>query len=155
MQGNQIFIHIFYIAWMPFVIQNILLVDGFRYGIIAASIAFVVVFIPHSIIHLRYFFLNKGDVLTINQKSKEINFEQRHGERKSFDVNDIVKVQTVISNAKSKKGLQWYPWDDYSYSTIYLRDGSAILITSLLLPDLKWPFELPDEVIEISYYCWV
>ncbi len=129
-------------------------VESLGFAIKASFIMYFLVAIPHSIIYYKYWTLSNGKKLSINLKSKEFCFVENDIISK-FNRNDIERIETTISKAKSNRNARWYPWDSYCYSIIYLKSGERYLITSLMLPEISWPIKLPMENIKSTYLCWV
>lgn len=150
----QIFLHSFILVLIPAYFLYAFGRDSLTFAISAASIAFLLVFIPHLFIHIKYYILNKGMTIEFNVKSRTIKVMMDGGEEVLVKNQDIENVETIVSRAKFKNTLQWYPWDNYSYSIIHLKSGEKILVTSLLIPHLVWPFKLARESITPSFFCW-
>ena len=117
----------------------------------AAWCVFVVVLIPHVIIHCRYWWVNARVTVTFNKSAFSINWR---GEELDFSYSEIDTVELVESYASANKAPQWFPWDCYSYAKISLKGGRVVVVTSLLVPHLNILYKLPKEKRLKTVYCW-
>ena len=130
-------------------------IDSVEFSIKAAIVVFLIVFIPHAIIHFRYYYINREGTLTFNKKKKTISYKDA-SRNLTFPISSIKSVSTVKTRAQTNHAaLRWFPWDSYAYSVFLLDDGNEIIITTLLVSELYWPLKLPNEKIESEIYCWV
>ncbi|MDN3653247.1 hypothetical protein QWY77_10880 [Thalassotalea ponticola] len=151
-------------AWPIFIILGIALCtpylfvsefgeQSFGFGVNAALIIFFVVFIPHSIIHIRYTLLSRGKEVSFDKKNKEIRYKSRNSER-IIKHSDINNVRIVLNTAQKNNSPQCFPWQAYSYAVLILKTGEQILITSLLVPNLNWPYTFSSITLEDDIWCW-
>ncbi len=126
--------------------------DSLQFAYKAALIAFGIVFVPHTFLHIRYWIVNKGMEITFSKGGFLIKFK---GRQLNIAYNEIEKVEVVESKASANKSLQWFPWDGYSYAKIKTKNGEVIVVTSLLLPHLDFPVKLPRVNFISSYFCWL
>ena len=117
----------------------------------AAWFAFIVVFIPHVILHFRYWWVNWRVTVAFNKSSFSLSLR---GEKLDFSYSEIDSVELVESNASANNTLQWFPWDGYSYAKISLSRGGVVVVTSLLVPHLNIPYDLPRGKRLKTFYCW-
>lgn len=129
-------------------------IEGISFSISLVAAFFILNLIPHCLIHYNYFSRSKGKYFCINPKSK--TFEYLDSSSKiEFKLEDVDSVITTISKSKANRNPRLFPWDSYCYSRISLKSGDEILITSLMVRELKWPIKLPNESIIEAYYCWI
>ncbi|MEH6347378.1 MAG: hypothetical protein V7785_19940, partial [Bermanella sp.] len=128
--------------------------EGISFSISLVAGFFVLNLIPHCLIHYNYYSRGKGKCLCIDLKSKTFQFLDG-GFRVEFKLADIDSVVTTISKSKANRNLRLFPWDSYCYSNILLKSGDEILITNLIIRELKWPIKLPNEKFIEAYYCWI
>ncbi|MCL6417710.1 hypothetical protein MIB92_18770 [Aestuariirhabdus sp. Z084] len=117
----------------------------------AALYAFLIVFIPHMILHLRYWWINHGMAIEFKKNTISLSLRDRNFD---FKYSDIEFVELVESNASANNTLQWFPWDSYSYAKLCLSSGEVVVVTSLLVPHLKIPFKLPRTKLVKATFCW-
>jgi hypothetical protein len=93
--------------------------------------------IPALFLHFQYYRLNKGLVVWINPTDHTIGFTDKSVNCK-YDIPQITRVEMVLSYApfvNEKRGL--YLWERYYFSAVEFEGGCTILLTSLLVDDLK------------------
>ncbi|WP_295798638.1 hypothetical protein [uncultured Microbulbifer sp.] len=125
--------------------------ESLRFAMSAATVAFLVVFIPHMAIHARYLVLSRG--VSIGFYSGQVKIEHG-GITDLYSKNDISKVEIAISKARDSGLIQWFPWDGYSYAVITLKTGYKILITSLVVPHLEMELNFLKPEKHILTICW-
>ena len=56
----------------------------------------------------------------------------------------------VMERARNKEVSQvvFFPWDEYQYTRFILTNGTEVVITSLLVRDIDWPFEF-DQMLSV------
>lgn len=114
---------------------------------------FFVFFIPHLIIHLNYYYLNRNDLFGVDNLQGKIFFEQ-DGVRKNYGFADIEFVEQYRSLPFAENRTRWFPWDKYNYSIISLKGGKKIIVTSLLVPKLELELDEDKKVLKKRFYCW-
>lgn len=120
--------------------------------LIAISIIGVVILsAPVLIIHLNYYFTNKGDILRYNVQERKITILHK-GVETTFVMDDIDRVDRFMSFNKAADRADFLPWDGYNHSDIYLKDGQKITITSLLVPNLNLPIDSDRINVKTSVY---
>ncbi len=115
--------------------------------------AFMLFFIPHACIHIKYMSLNYGETLEFNEKENEFIYFSKE-EITRFKLSDIISLDNYYSVAYKDGRSQSMPWHSYSYSLIRLQGGRKIIITSLLLPNLNWPCKIPNTKNKYRFYSW-
>jgi len=117
--------------------------------------AYIILFslIPQIIFHLCYWFLSKNIQISFNSKENTITYTSKSVDLEFF-LSDIESIETNLSFPRSRGTPSFATWDNYFYSVIHLISGEELLVTSLIVPDLIWPIELPNEEIEGYFICW-
>lgn len=113
-----------------------------------AIIGFSIFFIPQLILHLRYYYVNRGYVFYYFPFESKIKIRATTGEETEFHLNDIKQVHYFKSFPQAENRMQWLATDSYSFARIYLKNGKQFLITSLVVPNMNLPLE--KEKIRLS-----
>ena len=108
---------------------------------------FVLFVLPAIILHVNYYFVNRGDVIEYSSQDKVVMITHR-GVTTFFTMDDISHVEKSISFNEAAKRVPVVSWDKYNHSVIYLTNGNVFTITSLLVPDFDLPIE--NERIKIK-----
>jgi hypothetical protein len=90
-------------------------------------------------------------VLSYEPIDKRITITHK-GESVSFMHSEIKVVYQIKSYPLAENRMQWFPWDNYNYSTIRLNNGQEFIITSLLVPNMDLPIEPKKIKIIKSFY---
>jgi hypothetical protein len=109
-------------------------------------------FIPHILLHLNYFLLNRNDTLDYDPVYKTFCFK-KDARDIHFGIDDIVQVRCFKSYAFHKDNLQLLTWDSYFHHVITLKDSTVIKISSLMIGAQKIEFET-DIVNKLNLYRW-
>lgn len=105
-----------------------------------AVLLFFLFLIPQIVLHLNYYFKNRGDVLFYDLSQRKITINHNDISH-TFLFEDILLVERFKSFPLAEDRMQWFPWDSYNYSVIYLKDGLKFIVTSLLVPNMNLPIE--------------
>lgn len=117
-----------------------------------SALIFSFFLVPQMIIHLRYYWLNDGYIFYYNPNEQKIRISIERGEEVEFTFSDIQLVKHYKGISLAEKKIQFYPWDNYNFSRIYLKNGKQFLITSLLVPNMELPLESGKiELYKIAY----
>jgi len=116
-------------------------------------VAFVVIVLPHFVLHFRYFSLSRNQGVTFDKAAGKITFLNDHSET-SVASEDIRTVELTLPPPLSRQSPIWFPWQEYCYAIVVLVTGERFLITCLTVPGLRWPFEFERVEIKDSLYCW-
>lgn len=119
--------------------------------ILLATVLFLLFLIPQMIIHLNYYFVNKGDVLFYDPDHRKITID-RKGVSHSFSFDDIDFIEWNTSYPLAENRSQWLPWDSYNHSIIKLKNGRKFVITSLLIPNMELPITSGKIKLKKSFY---
>jgi len=116
------------------------------------SLGVVLIFlIPQLIIHINYYMRNSGDIFFYDPAGRRITIN-RKGESASFSFNDIELIKRFKSYPLAENRMQWFPWDNYNYSIIRLKNGKEFIVTSLLVPYLDLPINPGKIKLEKRFY---
>lgn len=124
-----------------------------RFETILAAVFFSLVFIPHLLIHLRYTLVTAGLSVAFSGDQETIVINSPD-EKRVIKVREIERVELVVPRSLARHELFVYPWQIYGYAIFTLTSGEQFLITSLLLPGMEFPFELPNVITQERLYCW-
>jgi len=83
--------------------------------------------------HINFYILNRRDKFVMNFDYKKFVFET-NGKKIEFTDDDISYVESVTGFDKANNYYFMWPWTNYSYIVIHLKDGKLIVLTSLLFP---------------------
>ena len=96
--------------------------------------------IPQFAIHMRYYSINEGMEMVYDDKEKSISIKDTKKDTESkFSLDDIKYVFHTMSAPFAEKRMEWFPWDSYNYSELFLKDGRKFTITSLMVNRLELP----------------
>lgn len=99
------------------------------------SILWVVFSLPVVFLHLEYYFRNRGQRLEIQEGG--ITFHESNGERRGYNNDDIEKIVLYKSASLDKGGFPLSTFELYHYARIVPRQGSEIVVTSLMAPKVE------------------
>jgi len=116
------------------------------------GIGFLLLFIPISIIHLKYDAINEGMEMIYDEEEKRVVIKNtKKNTLSEFSLDDIHCIYHTMSLPMLEKRMHWFPWDGYNYSDIYLKNGEKHRITSLMVYRLELPVGDRYEVITRFY----
>lgn len=110
----------FYLSGWTLPTQVMLLID------------FCVSLLPTSIVHIQYLRKNKGAELTIDSTVSTLSYNKAHL-RYFGTFQDIRKIIRTSSYGRGS----WYSFGDYRYCRIVCRNGTELIFTCLLVPDIE------------------
>lgn len=97
----------------------------------------ILIIVPTLVIHINYYLKSRKlsvlctpSFIKINDAETEI----------IIDSSTVEKIEYHLSYSVSEKRLQWLPWDYYRHVVIHLKDGSSLILTSLLLRNDEFDF---------------
>lgn len=93
---------------------------------------FVVNFLPVLILHFQYLRENKTSILLLNKLERKLIYQQRDIIVEA-DFSEIVCLHYYGSYGKN----QWYTFGHYEFCKILLSNGKEIIITSLMVKEVK------------------
>lgn len=128
-------------------------IEDVKFGTILAFAFFGLILVPHFLIHYRYTILSSGVTVKFDGQHKKITFKSRDDQKVVHD-HDIASIDMVLTRSLARDELIAYPWQAYGYAIIRLRSGEKLLITSLLVPRMKIPYEFRELNVRESLYCW-
>ncbi|WP_439481725.1 hypothetical protein [Cyclobacterium plantarum] len=100
---------------------------------------------------MNYYVKNKGDVFYYDPSGQRITIYHK-GESVSFSFDDIQLIKRFKSYPLAENRMQWFPWDNYNYSIIRLKNGKKFIITSLLVPNMDVPIASGRIRLEKRFY---
>lgn len=109
------------------------------------------VLLPQIIVHLNYYLVNKGDTFVYEPSKRSISIEHR-GFTETFNFEDIDRIERYMSYPFSENRMQYFPWDGYNHSYVYLKNGNSYVITSLLVPNIDLPINRNKVKIKRNFY---
>ncbi len=156
---NHQFKHLWVIFYYVLVIvSGALYFSHSRYGfidygkIIPISLVTILIFlIPQLILHINYYRRNKGDIFFYDPAGQRVTIN-RKGESASFSFSDIELIKRFKSYPLADNRMQWFPWDNYNYSIIRLKNGQEFIITSLLVPNMDLPINSSRIKLKKRFY---
>ena len=109
-----------------------------------AAIVFVIWGGPSILLHLNYYYINRSSKLFYYREKGKIEFINDK-DMLGFTMDDIDSVVRFVSSNFAAGRAAFLPWDNYNHSSIFLKNGQRIIITSLLVQNLNLP--IPEEKI--------
>lgn len=114
--------------------------SGFKFNI-ALLCVFLIFFlldgVPALLVHIQYWTTNRNTVLKIDKEHQRLTYITPNGTQvHHFD--DIALLQHVASYG----GGSWYSFSEYRYFKITFNDKSEIIVTCLMMSNIKELFEL-------------
>ncbi|MBS1663675.1 MAG: hypothetical protein JST68_21710 [Bacteroidetes bacterium] len=109
--------------------------DRFLVGII---IFFMIIdIVPTLIAHVQYCLANWGSALIIDKQARMIRYISKAGDL-SYHFGDIERLEHTASYGG---GSWWYSFSEYRYFRIKFKDQKEIIVTSLMMKDIKFVLE--------------
>lgn len=128
-------------------------IEDLRFPMLVALILFSLVFVPHLLIHLRYARVSSHFSIEFRANEKEIVVECGKYTKVIRDA-DIERVDMVLPRSLARNEIAVYPWQLYGYAVLKLTSGEKLLVTSLVVPKLKFPYKFRNVGVRIGLYCW-
>ena len=128
-------------------------VKDLRVAVVSAIAFFCLFFIPHLLIHLRYAWVSRKMSISFDKNNSVLSINDGRTV-KVFRLNDIKSTALVLPGPLAHDEAFFYPWQIYGYATIVTYAGQKNVVTSLLVPDLRFPVDLPNAVVHKRFYCW-
>lgn len=113
---------------------------------------FLAVFVPHAILHVRYNSVSRG--MSFVFKNKHQIEVRRAGVTRVVGDVEIDNVECVLHRSLSRNETTMYPWQTYGFAIVRLVTGEHFVITTLAVPDLRWPYEFCKATIREVLYPW-
>ena len=153
LQAWPILIHVLIVAIVPIFFKVNYGSDSVEFAVKLSITWFCLPLIPQIVIHIKYYLLNKKSVL--NFCGDKISYEDEHLSV-TFTQKNISEVSICMPNVIKNNSVPWFPWQSYYFSRFKLNTGEEFIVTTLLLPNLMWPFELEMSKFNIrsSIFCW-
>jgi hypothetical protein len=119
------------------------------------GIGFLLQLVPLLAIHTNYYFANRGDILLIDRQLEEMYFFHE-GVEIRFRADDVDRVVVYKSPALKRKDIQILSWDGYNHIILWLKDGSRVVVTSLLASGkVTFPIQVVNRTTKVSLFRWV
>ena len=136
--------HLSQLTWLLSVYGILLTIYFWYYGlsfpepyIYVFIFIFVTDILPTLMLHVQYWLANKGAVLTVSREFNRLTYSDRF-QSLTYGLDEIAGLLHVASYG----GGSWYSFSEYRYFRIIFRDGKEIVITSLMVKDMKFLFEM-------------
>jgi len=127
--------------------------EGFQIGIEFAVGYVLFISSILFIVHRQYWLVNRSQKLVYCSTNKSFKLIGPNVDIE-FSPKDVAQRTVNISRAVAGKGGWYFPWDGYIFESIELTNGANFTVTSLLLPELNWPCELPNTDVKIDSLRW-
>ena len=108
--------------------------------IITGGIIFLIDIFPALLLHISYLAKNRKAVLIIDTDSRTISYNNAKT-NVTFSFDDIVLFKYVASYGV-KAAAGWYAFGDYRYCQIICKNNNEIIVTSLMVHDVKNTLEM-------------
>lgn|SRR5690554_2204695 len=100
---------------------------------------------PALYLHFQYYNKNANTIYDLSNKGIE---ESKNGKETFYDVQSIEKIKLYIApNLYERSALRYFSMENYCFAEVFMKDGTKLILTSLLTPKL----EEAIKVLEISY----
>ena len=155
-EANQIFVHLALAIIAPYIALYQYGDEGFKIGIEFGVIYFIVILAIHAFVHIRFYFVNGKNTLLYEPKTNVYSLICKESEVE-FSEQSIASITKHVTRASGRRSLHYFPWNSYDYSEVILKNRQKLIITSLLLPKLKWPSEfnsLKEKKTVHGLFCW-
>lgn len=116
--------------------------------------AFLLFFIPQLIVHLRYYWLDRGKMFYYTPAEDRFAIKHRDGSTFEFSLDEILLIERSKTIPFAEERMLWVPWDSYNYSVIGLKNGQRFIVTSLLVPNMDLPLEPEKIKLRKRFYCY-
>jgi len=104
-------------------------------AVLVFLVIWVVYSLPVVILHIRYLNLNKE--VEYEVYSNKI-VQRKSGEVKVITTTEIKKIIIYMApNKRNSNGIQLLPFESYYYMKVVLKNGESLIITCLLVSNLK------------------
>jgi hypothetical protein len=115
---------------------------------------FLLQLVPLVCLHINYYSVNRADELEYDEAHQLFSFTHS-GNTVQFSVADISQVIQFRSYALHNDNLQMLSWDTYNHVYIHLKNGTRLVLTSLLLRgEIKIPVESSRLETRLSLFRW-
>jgi hypothetical protein len=99
------------------------------------SIFFIASLLPVLYLHIEYYYFNKNTSIEIEPSQNKLVYCNKVGEVKTFYFNEIDKIALYMAPSFHRKSsLRIFPFENYHFGKILLKNGDIIIITSLMAP---------------------
>lgn len=99
------------------------------------SVLFIVSLLPVLYLHIEYYYFNKNTSIEIEPSQNKVVYCDKLGEIKTFYFNEVNKISIYMAPSLHRKSsLQIFPFENYHFAKIFLKNGEVIIITSLMAP---------------------
>jgi len=98
---------------------------------------FLLDILPTLLVHFQYWLANRNALLMIDRKNQKISYSTPQ-QRLRYGFDEI----TSFKHFASYGGGAWYSFSEYRYFKITFVDNSEIIVTCLMMKDIKDVFEL-------------
>lgn len=126
-------------------------IDVEKIGWILLPFFLVFFLIPTLSIHLNYLFKNKGIIVFYDEPQMLLRVTDK-GKEVTFGMGDILSVTEYKTYPKAENRNSLFPWDDYHYSLVELKNGEKFYFTSLILPNLNLPVDKSKVTLKKRFY---
>lgn len=116
--------------------------------------AFLLFFIPQLIVHLRFYWMDKGRTLYYTPTQQQISLVINNDCIIDFSFDEIALIERNKSIPFAENRMLWLPWDSYNYSVIHLTNGQRFVVTSLLVTNMDLPLEESKIKLRKRFYCY-
>lgn len=121
---------------------------------IGCFVLFLLFFIPQLVVHLRYYWLDRGRIFYYIPDNQRFSLCLRDGREFKFSFDDIEQLERNKSYPLAENRMLWFPWDSYNYSVIRLKNGQQFIVTSLLVLNMDLPLEDSKIKLRKRFYSY-
>jgi len=106
---------------------------------------------PAVLMHFNYYSTNKNMVVYYEESKKQLRVSDKDRDV-TFTMSDIESVKDFKTYPKAENRTTWFPWDEYHYSLVELKNGEKFYFTSLILPNLDLPIDKSKITLKKRFY---
>lgn len=118
------------------------------------GVLYIVQLILQIALHVNYYLVNKDDILEYDTVCRNVKFSHNNVDI-FFNIDDIVLFTLYVSFPLYKNKAKFFAFDGYNHGIITLKDGTKVVITSLLLGgEIKLPISKFKTRTKLNIYRW-
>jgi hypothetical protein len=118
-----------------------------RIFLLVAVILWIIYTLPTLYLHLKYYFINKGQEIIITNDELVLKYRNEEADY-IFNKKEIVKIVLCRSASMDKGGIPLSSLETYQYIKVFLKNKSVVCITNLMAPNLD---EVKSQFSGISF----
>jgi hypothetical protein len=155
---RHLWLLLFLLIFVPIGVHYMMIFKGGDYSndirILIGQIFLLVYILPMVLLHLNYYFENKGDYLFYDKAQGAFIYGKNKTET-IFDLSDVESITCSKSKTLAEDRSPFFPWDIYNYTKIQLKNGDKLKLSSLLVYELDKEVRFTEIKIKKTFYPWI